>query len=252
MDNRNMYLNGDITEARANGYDIVQLKYDGWWTKAIFGPTAVEFYSETGRPYNGAGPSPDMVGCVLIGEMMRGTQWSTDDSRRGKFFVYDISSAHGTATRDLTYIQRYKVLRTLKLPTWCILVQGFPMAQAEVIWQKYVMTDGYEGIVFRKTSSPLTDAIMRQKREYTCDGYAIGFEEGLGKHEGRLGAVVVASGENGKEGRVGTGFSDAEREEIWNNQTKFLGKPMEYTANALFESGNVRHARFVRWREDKQ
>lgn len=250
MDNRNLYLNGDIAEARAHGYDIVQLKYDGWWTRAECRVEGTQYFSETGRMYTESMAFPDLISCVLVGEMMRGTQWSTDESRRGKYFVYDISYVHGSSVGDLPYIDRYKILRRLKLPSCFVLVTCYPIAQAETVWSHYVIAGGYEGIVFRRTTSPLTDAIMRQKREYTFDGYVIGFEEGLGKHAGRLGAVIVKQA-NGAEPRVGGGFSDAEREDIWNNQIKYLGRPMEYTANAMFESGNVRHARFVRWREDK-
>lgn len=51
------------------------------------------------------------------------------------------------------------------------------------------------------------------------------FTEGLGKNEDSLGSLVVTYKDN-KLG-VGSGFSDALRAEIWNNQEKYIGRSVE-------------------------
>lgn len=245
---RNVYLNGDVELARQKGFDIVQLKLDGWYCTAIHHAAEVEFYSETNRQFATA-TSAGLDGCILIGEFMRGTQWSQHPDRKGLFFVYDIAAVFGEPITNETYITRYKLLRKLPLPSSYRLVDCYRIEDFDSTWQRYVMCEGWEGVVFRRSSSILGDAIMRQKREYSLDGTVVGFEPGLGKYEGSLGAVRVAVGENVTS--VGGGFTDVERRNIWTAQTNYLGRVMEFTCNAIFESGNVRHPRFVRWRDDK-
>lgn len=252
MTNRNDYLNGDIDSARERGYDIVQLKYDGWWTRIVFTKEEVQFYSQTNRLYATMSPNTELVGTVLISEAMRGTQWSEHPDRKGKFFLHDIWQYQNASCQDMKYIDRYKLLRRVepKLLDNFRVVACYPISEAEAVWQRFVMNEGYEGVVFRRTISPVDDVLMRYKREYTLDGIAVGYEMGIGKHEGRLGSIRFKL-LNGTEAMVGGGYTDAEREEIVANWPHYLGRWGEFTANAVFESGNMRHARFVRWREDK-
>jgi DNA ligase-1 len=49
----------------------------------------------------------------------------------------------------------------------------------------------------------------------------IGFEEGTGRLAGTLGAILVRY-KNGNTVKVGSGFTDWLRTEIWNNRSKYL------------------------------
>lgn len=246
---RNLYLDGDRATAVTRGYDLVQLKYDGWWTKAVCSAGRFGYYSQTDNLF-GESDGFGLDGCILIGEFMRGTQWSQAPERKGRFFIYDIWQLFGQPIEKETYNERYRLLRQLKLPSVFTLVNCFRISDANAVWDRYVLREGFEGIVFRRTGSTLDDAVMREKREYSIDGTVVGFEPGNGKYEGSLGAVRVSHGE-GAVTLVGGGFTDAERMEIWTNQTAYLGRVMEFTANAIFDSGTARHPRFVRWRDDK-
>lgn len=53
----------------------------------------------------------------------------------------------------------------------------------------------------------------------------VGFAEGAGKYEGMLGAIVVDY--KGSKVGVGSGFTDAQRYEIWENQEYYRGKYAE-------------------------
>ena len=83
---RNLYLNGDYATAKARGYDMVQLKADGWWCKATHSDGGVDFQSETLRSF-GTAALGGLDGCTLIGEFMRGTQWSQHPDRKGRFIL---------------------------------------------------------------------------------------------------------------------------------------------------------------------
>ena len=70
-----------------------------------------------------------------------------------------------------------------------------------------------------------SDYILKVKVMDSCDLIVIGFEEGTGKNVGKLGALIVDY--KGNKVGVGSGFTDYEREHIWNNQDEYLGRVVE-------------------------
>ncbi|MFA6778073.1 MAG: ATP-dependent DNA ligase [Bacilli bacterium] len=70
-----------------------------------------------------------------------------------------------------------------------------------------------------------TDTILKVKVMQTCDLRIIGFEEGTGKNEGKLGALLVDY--KGFTVGVGSGFSDFDREYIWRNKNEYFGRIVE-------------------------
>lgn len=67
--------------------------------------------------------------------------------------------------------------------------------------------------------------ILKVKVMQTADLEIVGFEEGQGKNKGKLGALLVNY--KGNIVGVGSGFSDYDREYIWNNKEQYLGKIAE-------------------------
>ena len=88
---------------------------------------------------------------------------------------------------------------------------------------------GAEGLMVNLMDAPYefkrSKAILKVKVMETVDLKIIGFEEGTGRNSGRLGALIVDY--KGYECGVGSGFSDFDREFIWNNQDQYLGKICE-------------------------
>ena len=70
-----------------------------------------------------------------------------------------------------------------------------------------------------------TDTILKVKVMSTCDLKVIGFEEGTGKNVGKLGALLVNY--KGFTVGVGSGFSDHDREYIWNHKDEYLENIVE-------------------------
>ena len=70
-----------------------------------------------------------------------------------------------------------------------------------------------------------SDHILKVKVMNTCDLRVIGFEIGTGKYVDKLGALIVDY--KGNKCGVGSGFTDYDREYIWNNQNEYLGKIVE-------------------------
>lgn len=66
-----------------------------------------------------------------------------------------------------------------------------------------------------------TNSLLKVKKMNTLDLQIIGFEEGSGRLTGTLGAILVRY-KAGNVVKVGSGFTDGLREEIWKNQGKYL------------------------------
>lgn len=67
-----------------------------------------------------------------------------------------------------------------------------------------------------------TNSLLKVKKMNTLDLEIVGFEEGEGRLSGTLGAILVRY-KDGNIVKVGSGFSDALRTEIWKNQSDWLG-----------------------------
>lgn len=67
--------------------------------------------------------------------------------------------------------------------------------------------------------------LLKVKTMQSADLLIVGFEEGTNKYEGKLGRINVEY--KGNIVGVGSGFTDEDRVEIWNNQDKYLGRVCE-------------------------
>jgi ATP-dependent DNA ligase len=108
----------------------------------------------------------------------------------------------------------------------------------------------YEGVIVKLPEAPYyflrSDAWLKIKPTVTEEITITGVVAGEGKHTGRLGALVGQRGETTI--RVGTGFSDAERERLWAYRHHLPGMRVEisYQGGAV---ATARHPVFHRVRD---
>lgn len=249
---RQEYVDASFEEALKTGCNTAQLKYDGWWsrTEVINGEGKV--YSETGRhlpKFDFQLLEPHTL--TVIGELMHGTQWSRDPGRQGKVFLFDLWQYEEIDTESLPYKSRFEALKTARvyLPSNYDLIQNFPIHARNELWTQFVETQQFEGLVYRKSSAAAGLPILREKYLFTEDLQVRGFREGLGKHQGRLGALLCIDN-SGVVTDVGGGFDDKTREEVWKNQDAFLNRWCQVEARKRFDSGSLRHPNFVAWRPE--
>ena len=82
----------------------------------------------------------------------------------------------------------------------------------------------------------------------------MGFEEGTGRNQGRLGAIICEGVDNGRVigVNVGSGLRDSDRDEFWGNRNHLLGRVIEVQADAVSQNQDgtysLRFPRFVRFR----
>jgi len=120
--------------------------------------------------------------------------------------------------------------------------------------KKYAMEHGYKGIIAKRLDAEYefgtrSDAWIKVKNQAeTVDVVAADFKEGDGRLDGTLGKIVLESADGVPVGKTGSGFSDQQRDEIWENRDTYRGATLEIEGEA-FDSG-IRFPIFKRWRQD--
>ena len=98
---------------------------------------------------------------------------------------------------------------------------------------------------FQGRSDYLLKVRSFEKRVFTV----VGFEKGRGQYSTTLGKLLVEGEVDGVQvwGKVGSGFSDTERQKIWENQTKYLNQPVEIIYLGVTSKFVLRHPVFSRF-----
>lgn len=108
---------------------------------------------------------------------------------------------------------------------------------------------GEEGIVMKDLNSPYefkrSNYWCKVKHMSTIDLPVLSVEQGTGKYNAVMGALVCDF--MGKEVRVGSGYSDAQRHYFYDNPPKMI----EVKYQAITKDGSLRFPIFVRARNDK-
>lgn len=236
-------------------------KIDGGRIIAIRENGEVSFYTRAGQKYEGLvdlaaelfTTFPD--GIVLDGEITllanslglsskdqyKQTMKITrkDGEKHGvKMLVFDILTVEEFKTQkcEHTYDERRQLLENLfgttkrtyfeLLP---VLYRGKDTTEITKYLEELTST-GEEGVMinicdalyeFKRTTN-----LLKVKKMNTLDLEIVGVEEGEGRLAGTLGAIHVRY-RDGNIVKVGSGFSDWHRNEIWQNQIYYIGKIVE-------------------------
>lgn len=107
-----------------------------------------------------------------------------------------------------------------------------------------------EGIMLRNPNSVYFQgrsiALLKVKNFVKDRLPVTGFTKGSGKYSASLGNLLVGGTLNDRivNARVGTGFSDAERSNIWANQANYMGRIVEVIHLGITATGALRHPVF--------
>ncbi len=117
---------------------------------------------------------------------------------------------------------------------------------------------GYEGVMIKDIDAPYeckrTHSWLKAKPFIEVSLEVKDIEEGTGRNEGRLGALVCEGEDDGKKitVNVGSGFSDSDRDGIWAGRSKVIGQIVEVRADAVTQnqdgSFSLRFPRFKTFR----
>jgi len=122
-------------------------------------------------------------------------------------------------------------------------------------FNKQAIEDGYEGIMIKDVDAVYeckrSASWLKQKPFIEVSLEVTNVEEGTGRNEGRLGALVCSGVDDGKEILVncGSGFSDNDRSEFWDSRDSLPGQIVEVRADAVTQNQDGTYSlRFPRFK----
>jgi DNA ligase-1 len=124
-----------------------------------------------------------------------------------------------------------------------------------VALNKKAVDGGYEGVMIKDIDAPYeckrTHAWLKAKPFIEVTLEVVDVEEGTGRNEGRLGAIVCEGTDDGKtiSVNVGSGFTDVHRDEYWNSRDALVGNLVEVRADAVTQNQDGTYSlRFPRFK----
>jgi DNA ligase-1 len=213
----------------------------------------------------------------IVGEsfqaLMRQAQRKKDaDAADSIYHVFDIMPMEDFY-RGYWNAQQHKRLTKLEsvrdvLAEYCPAIQIMPGmtvdlngAEGHDVLRRFAdasVEQGYEGIMIKDLDAPYeckrSSFWMKWKPTITVDLNIVGTEEGTGRNQGRLGALICEGVDNGRDIRVnvGSGLRDSDRDEFWKHRSDLLARVVEVEADAVTQNQDgtysLRFPRFVRFR----
>jgi DNA ligase-1 len=163
-----------------------------------------------------------------------------------RFMVFDLPTQPGDFTARLAALR--KLLPITDAP-WVVPVPQERATTHEALQALLdkTMKMGGEGLMLHRGGSSYraerNNDLLKVKPYEDAEARVIAHAAGKGKHVGRLGALVVETAD-GKRFKLGTGLTDAERE-----NPPAIGSWVTYRYNGVTAKGLPRFARFMRVRE---
>jgi len=277
--------------AKMKGRKRLEVKLDGVRVLAMCSSAGVTLYSRSGKvfenfpqiaeaieanfkslPVNG----PFVLDGEIVGESFQ--KLMKQAHRKGNartdnmvYHVFDILTLRAFE-EGFHNTQQHKRLETLEKfravfdTTNCVRVMSgievdLDVSEGQNIMRRFAddaVAQGFEGIMIKDLDAPYecrrSSFWMKWKPTITVDLKIAGFEEGTGRNLGRLGAIVCEGVDNGRNisVNVGSGLSDADRDEYWLARDQLLGDVVEVEADAVTQNQDgtysLRFPRFLRFR----
>jgi DNA ligase-1 len=163
--------------------------------------------------------------------------------RQMQFMVFDLPAEPGEFTARLSALGNQLPLANAPWVVPVVQQRATTHAALQATLDKTVGTGG-EGLVLHRGASLYRGErnadLLKFKPYDDAEARVIGQLPGRGKHEGRMGALLVETPE-GKRFKLGGGFSDADRK-----TPPAIGSTVTYRYNGTNASGLPRFARFMR------
>jgi DNA ligase-1 len=278
-------------QSKMTGKKRIECKLDGVRVLAVVTTPATTLYSRNGKVFTNFPQVAEAINSIarklsiqmpfvldgeIVGEsfqaLMKQAQRKSDVKTEGMVYhVFDAVPLHDFE-RGYWNAQQYKRINLLEdnrsrfETTDCVRIMpgvevDLDTAEGHDIMRRFAedaVAQGFEGIMIKDVDAPYecrrSSFWMKWKPVITVDLNIVGFEEGTGRNEGRLGAIICEGIDNDRSIRVnvGSGLSDANRDEYWSARDKLFGRVIEVAADAVTQNQDgtysLRFPRFVRFR----
>ena len=139
----------------------------------------------------------------------------------------------------------------------------FDTEQGQKTFKEYnamAIEKGFEGIMIKDRNAPYeckrSHYMLKAKPFIEVSLEVVATEEGTGRNEGKLGALICEGTDDGKfiKVNVGSGLTDDNRDEFWASKDKLIGQIVEVRADAITKNQDaenewsLRFPRFLRFR----
>ena len=276
-------------EKKMAGSKQIEVKLDGVRVLTVIQGNKVEMFSRNGKQFHNFGhiiaeleevlkTNPAPYDLVLDGEVMSANfqdlmkqvhrkdnvaagdavlhlfdMCPLDDFQKG---VWNKPQNFRSAAVKAWVEQHTSVLKHVQALQWETVDLSTPEGEKRFVeLNKAAVDGGYEGVMIKDVDAPYeckrSHAWLKAKPfiEVTLEVKEI--EEGTGRNEGRLGAFVCEGVDDGKNIRVnvGSGFTDANRDDFWNSKDSIIGNLVEVRADAVTQNQDGTYSlRFPRFK----
>jgi DNA ligase 1 len=164
------------------------------------------------------------------------------------YLIFELPNAEGTFEARAKRI--VEIVEEANVPHLKAVAQFRVKNEAELKKRlKHVVAQGGEGLMLHRADALYETGrsgnLLKLKPYFDAEAKVIAHTAGKGKHKGKLGALIVETPE-GIRFKLGTGFSDAQRE-----YPPKIGSVVTYTYKDKTPKGKPKFASFLRERNEK-
>jgi len=276
-------------EKKMIGVKQIEVKLDGVRVLAVCRGGKVELFSRNGKQFHNfphiiaeleavLAEKPAPYDCVLDGEVMSADfqdlmkQLQRKDGKKATdavLHLFDfipladfLKGSWDTPQTTRSNLVKYWVLENADLLAhvqacaWEDVDLNTTKGEERFIeLNKAAVNGGYEGVMIKDVNAPYTckrsHAWLKAKPFIEVTLEVVDVEEGTGRNEGRLGAIVCEGVDDGREVKVnvGSGFSDSNRDNFWTLRSDVIGQLVEVRADAVTQNQDGTYSlRFPRFK----
>jgi DNA ligase-1 len=178
-----------------------------------------------------------------VSGIVRTQKGGEQDWKQISFMIFDLPSSLATFTQRLTIMK--KLVSNSPSPYLKMInQQKFTSHQALQIELDKVIEGGGEGLMLHHINAyyqvKRNQDLMKLKRYDDAEAVVLGYTAGKGKHKGRMGALLVKNAQ-GVSFKIGTGFTDAERD-----NPPAIGTTITYRYIGFTKNGVPRFTSYLR------
>src|SRR6056300_2077234 len=276
-------------EKKMTGKKQIEIKLDGVRVLAVCREGKVELFSRNGKQFHNfphiiaeieqvLAEKPAPYDCVLDGEVMskdfqdlmkqvhrKDGKAATDSVLHLFDFIPLKDFLEGGWDKPQSYrsnLVKYWVLENEDLLEHVVACEWEDVdldtpegEQRFVELNKTAVDGGYEGVMIKDIDAPYeckrTHAWLKAKPFIEVTLEVVDVEEGTGRNNGRLGAVVCEGVDDERHIKVnvGSGFTDADRDNFWASRDLLIGQLVEVRADAITKNQDGTYSlRFPRFK----
>ena len=205
---------------------------------------------------------------------------SEDGQPQVDYYIFDWVMTNGLQTPYCGRMENLKML--LNTPTWVIklLPTQIDNERCLLAYEERILAEGYEGVMLRSPNGPYKVGrstvkegyLLKMKRFEDAEAWVTGFDErmhnanpettdafGHAEHSthkanmvpmGMLGALIVDKGD-GVVFKIGTGFTEEQRKEIWANRHHYMSKLVKFKSQPTGVLTAPRFPVFIGFRDER-